>query len=1421
MFFYWEKSVVNRKVVSIALLLTILSSMLTHLSPIPPENVRGNGGLPKLVADSATARPGDQFDIMIWLDVSEASIPCLRGWEIEIGWNATRLDCKGCVLPAGHAFDGLNITNPAPVIDNNYGDVVKMAIVNEPHGPAITSNKPLCRLTFQLISEYLDELSPALVSLQFMRINDYGTLMINDTGALIPFEAVNGRVFVSKGYPEYLVDDFNYSSLAEMKGAGWNVEPDNLVSVAGGNLTLDSDGSQGSSVSWQGFPIGVSDYTVEARVFYMNGSYGGPSANGNYSFKLEILTERHNYTFLALGPEIDPYGKAWGILVAKKDDNDASDQQFGYFSGPPRNCMHFRFSKLGQTIDWFARAGPYETLCCHARENEPDSTSSLMRVNLMTDFNSTVKVDFIAVTGTGLGSPFRVDGYGAEAAGGVVLGRINATSSGASQSKCIKFEVMNWRGETVHEENQTALFPADQTVPVMFMWPSGDLPPGNYYTRFKVYDSTWTQALIYNSGWFLGFTITEPIFVWNFGELNASEHRGFATSLELSRGQKAILNFSLATCVEYLRIEVQATEKSDFILEVGNGTFAQSTRMYLSYYASSFTVSSVPEGTYNISLDTMSNTALLKDVWIETGPEVTPTVDGWALIDETRATIEKLEGLNGTTRTYNLRAGYCTNMTDQIAFSITNQTSGDTLHSETTSAPCFVLSSLVTFKFTYQFPNEWANTTLTFNLTFLAGKTSLVWEVPIISKKLEFDVDLRYSTPTYFKKPSGCLISEQPFQQVNSQDMEALSVSDVKILDIKVENGTLKYVTLGFKAKNIYSKSLLFWTWYVYYELSVYPVGICKNVGKPLSLLIYDETEDFVVPGVPVVYVDDSPRVEFSITFQKSLWNVVDFFLSKFLKIVLDQLGLPNPGPLIMEIMHKTYDMLATEMTADDVNGLLIEDFRWDMDLIDSFLGDNWGEVSLSYVGAQVGYFTIIKAAVDKNPNLSGRFIWFIIEHVLNDFRSKPELLIKMIGCGSSEMIKSWAGKLLLVFDVADAIGDAIVKLFAPDAERKTTVAGLTAPIQSPFKEVVLGDPKLQVSFSGNVSDSSFNDTRLYNVDDLSFNTTKTSDGTAFFTLAITPQANYAGDFISFLSDPDFCTSLLNYFDVITDNATLLVENQTIYVKGNGTSPASYEKFYLHINNQTVDGYMYQPFSAPVTDSTWHVDLPMVYPFGENLTYAIDVVLPVNSSDICVLSGGNYTIQDTTVSWNEPVQNIIIDFTQYHDIAVTDLEPLKTVVGKGCRLPMNVTTRNLGNYNEAFGLFFWANENRASADTDYCGFNLAPANSMTVTANWDTQYQYYLPYGNYTMTACISPVQWEANIDNNNNNLTSITIYLGIPGDINADGIVELMDFYHASNAYLSRPGKVNWNPNADINSDDVVEMMDFFIMSQHYLEHE
>jgi len=275
---------------------------------------------------------------------------------------------------------------------------------------------------------------------------------------------------------------------------------------------------------------------------------------------------------------------------------------------------------------------------------------------------------------------------------------------------------------------------------------------------------------------------------------------------------------------------------------------------------------------------------------------------------------------------------------------------------------------------------------------------------------------------------------------------------------------------------------------------------------------------------------------------------------------------------------------------------------------------------------------------------------------VLESFAKKPWILEKIVAdavwkiagkiwTSSSESLRNMANQALVFLSVLDAVCDGVVKLSAPDVEKKETVAGLTEPVQGAFLDIDLGDPTLCITASGNVSESTFNTTKLYNIQDLCLNVSASEDGTAAFVLALMPSGNFTGDFVAFLTDPDYRSMLLTYFGVESNETTLIVDNQTLIVESNGISLGSFDKLYLQIGNGTVNGYLQQPFGAPVTNGTCDVNLSMSYPFGEGLTYTVDVVLPVGSVGIEVLSGGNYSLRGTTVSWTEPVDSIWVTFT--------------------------------------------------------------------------------------------------------------------------------------------------------------------------------
>ena len=53
-------------------------------------------------------------------------------------------------------------------------------------------------------------------------------------------------------------------------------------------------------------------------------------------------------------------------------------------------------------------------------------------------------------------------------------------------------------------------------------------------------------------------------------------------------------------------------------------------------------------------------------------------------------------------------------------------------------------------------------------------------------------------------------------------------------------------------------------------------------------------------------------------------------------------------------------------------------------------------------------------------------------------------------------------------------------------------------------------------------------------------------------------------------------------------------------------------------------------------------------------------------------------------------------------------------------------------------------------------------------------------------------------------------------GDVNEDGLVNVLDMILVSNALGSRPGDPNWNPNADLNRDGVINTLDLIIVSNH-----
>jgi hypothetical protein len=165
-----------------------------------------------------------------------------------------------------------------------------------------------------------------------------------------------------------------------------------------------------------------------------------------------------------------------------------------------------------------------------------------------------------------------------------------------------------------------------------------------------------------------------------------------------------------------------------------------------------------------------------------------------------------------------------------------------------------------------------------------------------------------------------------------------------------------------------------------------------------------------------------------------------------------------------------------------------------------------------------------------------------------------------------------------------------------------------------------------------------------------------------------------------------------------------------------------------------------------------------------------------------------------------------------HDIAITNVTPLKTVVGQSYSMGMDATIVDQGDYAETFNVTIYANQT-IIATLEY--INLTSRNSVTITSVWNTT---GFSYGNYTISAYALPVSGETNTANNNctGGWTTVTI----PGDVDGDFRVRLQDLVSLAKAYGSKPSDSNWNPNTDIDSNGIVGLSDLVALAQHYGTH-
>jgi subtilisin family serine protease len=165
--------------------------------------------------------------------------------------------------------------------------------------------------------------------------------------------------------------------------------------------------------------------------------------------------------------------------------------------------------------------------------------------------------------------------------------------------------------------------------------------------------------------------------------------------------------------------------------------------------------------------------------------------------------------------------------------------------------------------------------------------------------------------------------------------------------------------------------------------------------------------------------------------------------------------------------------------------------------------------------------------------------------------------------------------------------------------------------------------------------------------------------------------------------------------------------------------------------------------------------------------------------------------------------------TLLRDVATTHVTVSDTAVYTGEIVNITVTVHNYGKVAESFDIKIFANdsviETRNVSD-------LAIDTSEVLTFNWNTSD--VQPCGNYTIKAETSVLPDESNTVNNTYIDGSVKVKM--PGDINGDGAVNVVDLSIVALAYGSFAEEPDYNPDADLNDDDIVDMKDLFVVARN-----
>jgi predicted secreted protein len=292
-----------------------------------------------------------------------------------------------------------------------------------------------------------------------------------------------------------------------------------------------------------------------------------------------------------------------------------------------------------------------------------------------------------------------------------------------------------------------------------------------------------------------------------------------------------------------------------------------------------------------------------------------------------------------------------------------------------------------------------------------------------------------------------------------------------------------------------------------------------------------------------------------------------------------------------------------------------------------------------------------------------------------------------------------------------------------------------------------------------------------------------------------------------------------------SDDATVLAENASI-----GDIPAepfiaNSTSFTLNVHPTTlievgepkiVNGITYVSPSTPLdfnaSDNAYGSGLASIAYRIYNATFDTGWTTYTKPIYLLGLSEGTYQIDynSTDCAGNIEPTNTATVTLKNPNISVTDITLSKTIVGQGFNIRVNVTVQNLGMFSENFTNTLYANTTAVGTQKT----RLASNASTTMAFTWNTS---SFARGNFTITAYAEPMVGETTTVDNAQ--SGGIIIVTVPGDVNTDGIVDMLDVAGLSAHWYPGPpqGPLGFDPNCDINGDGLIDIIDAGIVSAYW----